>query len=584
MKRLASVLMLWILGWPLASPAAAATIYPMEAGNLRRYNQALSLTYAAAPFDIVWSTYTCNAVPRSNPIILTDRIIQAFDFGTYCLSRSDGKLIWKNSGFGEQWNPPAYDPDRDLLYQSSWSGSLIAIRPADGSIAWHYYEGMSQGAMNRASCTYWQGKIYLGTATQKVLCLDADTHNILWTLPIGNTQGIGTPALDNGEFYAGTVSGKLFRVDALSGAITWQINTPGDSYSSAISLDDTHLFVMTNLGKVECRLRSNGSLVWSYQTQSFTYANLSQGPLGLYASSDDRCVYRLDPNTGALLWHTCFAGNFARSAPFCVGNMVLASGCTGVFYGVDSGTGTGTWSLNHGADNSFTDFADADGLLFVCNRLGIMYCLRPQNSAWPATVTVSSTPSSTVTPTITVTPSTSSTATVTATATPSSSNTPSATKTPTSSSTATSTVTPTVTQTLTPVATASPTAVASPSPTDTPSPGPSPQLPAGGGNGGQRDPGPGQCYMAPNPIYGGPCRLYYDMRAPGTCRLRIYQASGDPVGEVVQHHDSAGLNSCEVSTQRYAPGVYFCHGNLSYDAGGKDDKLPLTKFLVLKAR
>ena len=100
---------------------------------------------------------------------------------------------------------------------------------------------------------------------------------------------------------------------------------------------------------------------------------------------------------------------------------------------------------------------------------------------------------------------------------------------------------------------------------------------------GKKDPGEGDCYAAPNPVHGGPCRVVYHMRAPGTCKLRIFQASGDPVGMVEERHNTAGVHSCEVSTQRYAPGVYFYRADLSYD-NGEQDKLPVKKLLVLKAR
>jgi hypothetical protein len=84
-------------------------------------------------------------------------------------------------------------------------------------------------------------------------------------------------------------------------------------------------------------------------------------------------------------------------------------------------------------------------------------------------------------------------------------------------------------------------------------------------------------------VHGGPCRIVYRMKGPGRSRVRLFQASGDPVGMVEERHNSAGVHSCEVSTQRYAPGVYFCRVDLDYDQGGSD-RLPLTKFLVLKAR
>jgi hypothetical protein len=89
--------------------------------------------------------------------------------------------------------------------------------------------------------------------------------------------------------------------------------------------------------------------------------------------------------------------------------------------------------------------------------------------------------------------------------------------------------------------------------------------------------------MSPNPVRGGPSRLVYRMRGPGRVNVRLFQASGDPVGRVDERHDSGGVHSCEISTQRYAPGVYFCRADMAYDDGGTE-QLPLAKFIVLKAR
>jgi outer membrane protein assembly factor BamB len=597
------------LAFAALASSAHADIYPMEAGNLRRYNQAQSISHVALPVDVLWSADVCAGPPRSNPVILEDRIVQAFQSGDVCFSRYDGKVLWRSGSWGDQWNPPAYDQGRGLLYQAGMNmGGMSALRASDGTEAWHYYETPKSGCSNLSSCTYWQDKVYVGTASGRIVCLDANTHNVLWAQSVGARTGISTPGLDNGELYLGTTAGRLMRLDALTGTITWQVNTANSCYVSAISLDDTRLFVMTSKGKVECHARSNGALLWSFQTGSFTLSNLSQGPFGLFCSSDDRCIYRLDPSTGSVLWQTCFQGNFARSAPFCAADMVFGSGCVGVFYGLDSSSGTGTWSLNHGGWNSFTDFADADGLIFVCNISGTVYCLHPANSPYPATVTASPTPSvsGTASPTSTL----SATQTQTPNATPSSSSTPS--DSPTSSATlsasptitpsGTATSSPTLSQSPSPTASAtassSPTAhatgTATPSPSTTVSPmqsatssptpvNGSPTAVPNGLGAGYRDPGPGHCYIAPDPVHGGPCRLVYQMRAPGKCSVRLFQASGDPAGRVDVSHDSGGIQSCEISTQRYAPGIYFCHADLSYN-DGSGEQLPLTKFLVLPAR
>ena len=64
-----------------------------------------------------------------------------------------------------------------------------------------------------------------------------------------------------------------------------------------------------------------------------------------------------------------------------------------------------SFSYSHGGDNSFTDWAEADGLLFVTNRLGVMHCFAPAGVALPGACTPTSTSTFTVSPTYTATPS-----------------------------------------------------------------------------------------------------------------------------------------------------------------------------------
>jgi outer membrane protein assembly factor BamB len=191
MKRLA--LFLGLLG--LAAGARANT-YPMEAGDLRRHNQAMDLTVAALPLDTLWTAYICDSTPRGNPIVLEDRVVQAFQTSTICVSRFDGKILWKAGSWGDQWNPPAYDPDRNLLYQGGYNlGALRALNASDGSEAWHYYEGGAKNCVNMGTPTYWQNKVYTGTATGRFVCLDADNHSVLWALSVGAQTGIGRPPI-----------------------------------------------------------------------------------------------------------------------------------------------------------------------------------------------------------------------------------------------------------------------------------------------------------------------------------------------------------------------------------------------------
>lgn len=450
----------------LATLRLSAAQYPMEGGDLRRSGHALSPTALTVPLDIQWSTQMCLDDAVTNPVVMDSTLVVATRTGLYCMRRSDGLGLWKWSsyGFGIVWNAPAYDPDRDRLYVTTTNGLLIALDAATGQPQWMRNEGEETGCGNMAAAIYYNGRILYKNAKRDWVCLDADSHAVLWRYTMQAPQYGGTPSLDGGLLYLAGTKGEMACLNWSDGSTVWvRQNGWTESYPSALVLSDTHIYAMVSNGKLECRSRSDGSLVWSYQTQSYANGSPSFDGTTVFCSSDDRCIYALDPLTGALKWQRCHAGNFARSAPFTCGGLVFSSGCTGAYYGDNAATGTVDWQATHGADNSFNDWAAADGYLFVSNRLGKVYCFRSGCPGCTSTPTPSPSPTWSATPS--ATPTASPSATLTATPSPSLTMTLSATASATASATLTASpsLTVTLSASMTRTFTASPTISPTPS-------------------------------------------------------------------------------------------------------------------------
>jgi hypothetical protein len=436
-----------------------------------------------------------------------------------------------------------------------------------------------------AAPIYHEGRILYKNGKRDWVCLSADTQAVVWRHSMLATQFGGTPALDGGKLFVGGTKGELARLNWADGSLDWIQHTGNKSgYTGALVLSDTHIYAMRNTGKMECRLRSNGSLVWSYQTDSYALGNPSFDGSTVFCSSDDRCIHALDPLTGSLKWKRCHPGNFARSAPFSTGGLVLSSGCTGVFYGDNASTGLVDWQADHGADNSFNDWAAADGYLFVANRLGKVYCFR---SACPAcTPTFTPSPSASHSPTSTPSDTPTATPSRTPTASPSGTETATPSRTPTVSPSVTGTATPSATPTaspsltattsLTATPTATPSSSASPTPSRSPTPAPPATLAPGEAPAGLDDPGSG-CYAYPNPSKGD-VHVVFRMDGPGRSRVRVFQSAGAAAALIEQDHSSGGIKRCTVPSGGFAPGVYFYKVDMHYQSGKRDQR-PVGKFI-----
>ncbi len=358
-----------------ACTALQASTYEMEGGSLRRENRSLSPIGIQGPASVLWKQPLAGlglGAPLQHPLILSDRIIQPFGGGLGCVDRQSGAVLWRK-GTGNIYNTPTFDPQRNLIYVSDRNGNMAAHRPADGSMAWSRGSG-SSASLDMASVTLHGQHIYIGNSNGSLLCLNADTRAVVWSTLLMAGKGITTPAIDGGSIYVASAGKRIFRLNLSSGAIEWQKSFSSLSAPvSAITLGPDKGYFLTAESKVFAFDRGSGNLLWSYLTGSWGYSNLSLYGDILLEATDDRHLRALNAHTGALIWDTPLAGNFGRCAPIIICGVVYIAGCAYEFYSLDLRTGTLLSTFRTEVANSFVDWAEADGEVYVTDATGATY-------------------------------------------------------------------------------------------------------------------------------------------------------------------------------------------------------------------
>lgn len=458
------------------SRVCAGAVYTMESGDLQRHNRALAPSGLSAPLHPEWISSACVGEPSGGPVVLEDRVIQAFRTGVRCVARNNGTALWTwpSGPVGWIWNAPVYDQARNMLYQGACNGALLWMDPNDGHVVHTFYEGCRPGNLQYSAPLFVNDRIYCGTGGGSFVCLDPDTYAVLWRYDFPSTEGTCTPAYEGGNIYLSTAKGRVYCLRESDGALQWKVDAASGQIAGVL-VEGNYLYTMLGKGQVQCRSKTDGHLVWSYQTESWAGANLASCGDLLIAASDDRYVYALELSTGQLVWKRHFTGNFARSSPFVVCDIIYVSGCANHYYALDGRTGNTVWDYDEGFDNTFVDWAEADSQLFTADRSGRIYRFESDTpgdplqcacdlSAWTFTPTPVQSPTDSPTGTYTSTPTPQFSATPTLTPSPVYSDTfsptISLTSTPTPSRTISSTYSPSQTFTSTP--TPSPTRTISP--------------------------------------------------------------------------------------------------------------------------
>lgn len=228
----------------LASPALSgdgSVVYVADTGGVLR---ALS----ARSGSEVWQ-YTAPGQIRGSPAVspgLDGRVFVTSSDGTVTAVEATGLLAWAvgTNSTAALVSTPALPSDGSTVYIAG-DGELLALRAADGAVAWRQAAGIARGIPPNK---WWQilsspavspdnAAVYVGSWNGSVLAYRAADGVPLWRFDVAASLGsppsamvIATPALGGGRLFAGlafedanigVAHGRLFALDAGSGALAW---------------------------------------------------------------------------------------------------------------------------------------------------------------------------------------------------------------------------------------------------------------------------------------------------------------------------------------------------------------------------
>jgi outer membrane protein assembly factor BamB len=147
-----------------------------------------------------------------------------------------------NGGSGPKWvftanakipGSPSVARFRDhdvVVFGVDTESSAIPVRVYaildTGTELWHY--DVAAGIAVQGVAIAPDGKVFFGTASSEVVCLDLASGKPIWKVSLtGDSVALGAPAVSsNGRVYFGG-SRTLYAIDAASGALKWRFATIG---------------------------------------------------------------------------------------------------------------------------------------------------------------------------------------------------------------------------------------------------------------------------------------------------------------------------------------------------------------------
>lgn len=331
--------------------------------------------YALNPNGSQRWAYPTGGDVRSSPLVTSAGavIVGSDDDYVYSIDLATGVRNWRYNASNDVQSSPAVAAD-GTIYIGSDSNKLLALSPG-GALLWSY---TTANDIDSSPAVMADGTIVFGGDDDFVYALKPDlglteAQRLKWKTNVGSDvnaiPAIG-PAPDN-FIYVRTQGGKVKKLNPTTGAIVASFNGPSDldtDSSPAIGLD----------GKVYVGLAHDVYALdpvdltqeWVRPTGNDVKSSPAIGADGtVYVGSDDKKLYALDPDTGAVVWslQATGLGDYFRGTPAIAKNgAVLVGNENNRLYSI----GSFACSPSHPCDNGMGPCTGDTGcgVGLVCGR------------------------------------------------------------------------------------------------------------------------------------------------------------------------------------------------------------------------
>jgi outer membrane protein assembly factor BamB len=145
-------------------------------------------------------------------------------------------------------------------------------------------------------------RVFIGTADNHILALDAANGNLLWDFEVGNSVW-GQPAYKDGVVFVAVLDKRVYALDVESGQPVWDEPATLEGALASQPVVDTDLVYVTSFdGQLHALSLSSGELVWSANGQDWIWGAPTLVDGVVYFVDVQGNVYAVDGDTGEPIW------------------------------------------------------------------------------------------------------------------------------------------------------------------------------------------------------------------------------------------------------------------------------------------
>jgi outer membrane protein assembly factor BamB len=234
-----------------------------------------------------------------------------------------------------------------VLYKVERLGLIKAKDAETGKKIWKNRIRVSDKRMKYGQISYYDGKIFVSTGYDDVICLNAVNGQEIWRRKI-KAVTISVPTFDNSRVFVMTNDNKTYALSQRTGNIVWV---------------HSGIFNQTGIDGASAPVTSVGKVIASY----------SSGEVYVLNGANGREVFSFDLNLPKII---DFRLNDVDATPVVKDNIIYTVGNGGLFVAVDMRNGEFVWKREFA---TITDFWLAGDYIYIANNENVVASFHKDN-------------------------------------------------------------------------------------------------------------------------------------------------------------------------------------------------------------
>ncbi len=303
--------------WTFAAAAeTSSSIAPFGDSIAVVFNDGRMFVLEAKKGGFIWN---CNMREKLNPVISDgSRIFASSSYSPslFCFAPgTEAPSVWKAELEGMLMTAPILYGG--TLYQTSYTGSVYAVDPDDGSVKWHE----SLDAMTISSPVISDDTLITAGLNGVVYAFSLEKKRIVWQYETGGNISLPCSLLGDSVAVVDT-SGCIYNVDARTAVLNWKLSADSPLSGAVRALRNMYVFISQK--GIMYNVSPGGDVVWRLKLGGPGEYAFSVTNNRAYVFAPDGRILIIDLFTGRLIDKNSVKMKLSSDPVICGGRLFFA--------------------------------------------------------------------------------------------------------------------------------------------------------------------------------------------------------------------------------------------------------------------